>query len=41
LNLPLSPAEIPPWSDDDEAAWQDLHRNNPDVLLLDLDEVQS
>jgi len=29
------------WSDEDEAAWLELHRNDPDVLLLDLDEVQS
>jgi len=41
LNPPVPPAELKPWSDDDEAAWQDLHHNDPDVLLLDLDEVQS
>ena len=31
----------PSWSDEDEAAWQELHQDDTDVLLLDLDEVQS
>jgi len=41
LNPPVPPAELQAWSDEDEAAWQDLHRDDPDVLLPDLDEVQS
>lgn len=41
LNPPVPPAELQPWSDEDEAAWQDLHRDDHDVMLLDLDEAQS
>lgn len=32
--------ELRPWSDEDKAAWQELHRDDPDVFSLDLDEAQ-
>ena len=35
-----STAELPPWSDEDEAAWQELHRGDDDLLWLFPDEVQ-
>ncbi len=39
LTPPVPMDGVQPWSDEDEAAWQELHRDDPDGLFLDLDEA--